>query len=776
LIEQSLRFGANPHSPRREDEPLLRGLGRFTDDLVRPGQLHAAFVRSPHAHARIVKLDASSARDAPGVLSVFTGEDLKAAGLGPIPTAMRFRNRDGGLMTLAPLPVLPHDRVRYAGEAMAVVVAETLAQAQDGAELVEVEYEELPAAPNIETALKAQQPIWEDAPGNVALDWEDGDGDAVEAAFASAAHVISVRLQNTRLAPSALEPRAAIAEWDEETDRLTLTAGTQGVALVRRMFAEQVFKVPLERIRILTPDVGGGFGMKVQPYAEYAALLFAARQLGKPVKWTASRVESFLTDTHGRDGVLEAELALDREGNFLALRAETLVGIGAYVSTFAPVFTTNNTKNCLASVYRTPLIHIRVRAVLTNAVPVGPYRGAGRPEAIYMIERLIEKAAKATGIDSVTLRRRNMIPASAMPYAAPNGQLYDSGEFEAIMDKALALADWNGFANRREGARLRGRLRGIGMCCFLEVAGGILDESAELRFHEDGGIALRLGVQAIGQGHQTTFTQLVADLFGIDAGGIRLIEGDSDQSPKGWPTVASRSAMMAGGATYRACEEVIRKGRLLAGELLEAAAQDILFDAGEFAVAGTDRRISLAEVARRAREMDNLPEDLANGLDTTMEFVSSSMTFPNGCHVCEVEIDPETGIVSVVGYVAVDDVGFILNEPIVEGQMHGGIAQGLGQVLGERIVYDESGQLGTASFMDYRMPRADDLPPLTLAHHVVVATTNPLGVKGAGESGVAGSLPSAMNAVLDALSASGIDDFDMPASPDRVWAAINGRR
>jgi aerobic carbon-monoxide dehydrogenase large subunit len=392
-----------------------------------------------------------------------------------------------------------------------------------------------------------------------------------------------------------------------------------------------------------------------------------------------------------------------------------------------------------------------------------------------MIERLIEKASKATKIDSITLRRRNMIPSTAMPYAAPNGQVYDSGEFETIMDKALALADWTGFEERRKIARQQGRLRGIGICCFLEVAGGILDESADVRFGPDGTVALRLGVQAIGQGHQTTFTHLVADLLGVHADNVQLIEGDSDQSPKGWPTVASRSAMMAGGATYKACEEVIRKGHLLAGELLETATQDIIFANGDFMVSGTDRRISLAEVARRAREMENLPEGFENGLDTTMEFASAGMTFPNGCHICEVEIDPDTGQVSVVGYVAVDDVGVILNEPIVEGQIHGGIAQGIGQVLGERVVYDENGQLSSASFMDYRMPRADDLPDLKIGHHVVPSTTNPLGVKGAGESGVAGSLPSAMNAVLHALAQVGIDDFDLPASPERVWLALNHR-
>lgn len=775
MLDQPLRFGTDPDARRDEDPDLLMGRGRFTDDLAREGQLYAAFVRSSVAHAQIASIEIVTALEVPGVVTVLTGRDLAEAGLGAIPMAMRFKNRDGSPMALAPMAILPHDRVRYVGEAIAIVVAETAPAAQEAAERVEVSFEELPVYPNVAAALDAASPIWEEAPGNVALDWDDGDRAAVDEAFAGAAHVVSVELANTRLAPSALEPRAAIAEWDPATERLTLTAGTQGVALLRKMFAEHVFKVPLDRVRVRTHDVGGGFGMKVQPYAEYAALLFAARRTGHPVRWVADRVESFLTDTHGRDGILGAELALDENGNFLALRADNRVGIGGYVSTFAPVFSTNNTKNCLASVYKTPLIYIRVRMVLTNTVPVGPYRGAGRPEAIYVLERLIEKAAKVTGIDAIELRRRNFVPVSAMPYTAPNGQVYDSGEFETIMDKALTLADWKGFEARRKTSRTAGRLRGIGMCCFLEVAGGILDESADIRFESDGTVALRLGVQAIGQGHQTTFKQLVADMLGIPREDVRLIEGDSDESPKGWPTVASRSAMMAGGATYRACEEAIRKGRLVASEMLEAAPQDIRFEEGAFTIAGTDRRVSLIEVAKRARTMPHLGEDFANGLDATMEFVSSGMTFPNGCHVCEVEIDRETGLVKVVNYVAVDDVGTILNTAIVEGQIHGGIAQGLGQVLGERVVYDDAGQLKTASFMDYRMPRSDDIPMLTIAHHVVPATTNPLGVKGAGESGVAGALPSAMNAVLDALGQAGIDDFDLPASPDRIWHALSDR-
>ncbi len=768
--DAALRFGRDPKALRSEDEPLLTGRGRFTDDIVRTDALHAVFVRSPVAHARVRGIDVEAARAMAGVAAVFTGEDL--AGLGPIPMAMRFANRDGSPMTLAPLPVLPAERVRYVGEAVAMVVATSPVAAQDAADLVDLDLEELPAAATVEAALAAPVPIWDDAPGNVALDWSDGDEAAVDAAFADAAHVVAVRLVDTRVAPTAMEPRAAIAEWDAATGRFTLTAGTQGVVLVRRMLAEHVFRVPQSAIRVLTHDVGGGFGMKVQPYAEYAAILYAARALGRPVRWRASRTESFLTDTHGRDGVLEAELALAADGRFLALRARNAVGIGAYVSTFAPVFSTNNTKNCLASVYRTPLIHTQVRMVLTNAVPLGPYRGAGRPEAIYAIERLIDEAAHRTGIDRVELRRRNMIPPSAMPYAAPNGQVYDSGAFEAAMDRALLLADWQGFPRRRADAAARGRLRGIGLCSFLEVAGGILDESADLRFDADGGVALRLGVQAIGQGHLTTFTRLVADRLGIDPAAVRLVEGDSDEAPQGWPTVASRSAMMAGSAAVVACDAAIEKGRRIAAHLLEAGAHDIAFDAGSFRVVGTDRHVPLLELARIARTRTDLPADLQDGLDATEQFVSSGMSFPNGCHVAEVEIDPETGHLQVVGYVAVDDVGVMLNEPIVEGQLHGGIAQGLGQVLGEHVVYDANGQMLTASFMDYPMPRAHDLPSFETAHHGVRCTTNPLGAKGAGESGVAGALPAAMNAVFDALHSAGVERFDLPATPYRIWQAL----
>ena len=769
--EHRRRFGGA--QGRREDDVLITGKGRFTDDVSVEGQAYATFVRSPVGHADLHGIDTAAARAMPGVLGVFSGADAVADGLGGIPPAAAFPGRDGRPMVAPPMPVLAAGRVRHVGEAIAIIVANTPQQALDAAERVELDLAPLPAASDVAHALGPDDPsIWPEAPGNVALDWADGDEAAIAAAFAEAAHVVRLRLRDTRVAPSALEPRAAIGLWDAAAGRYTLIAGTQGVAMVRRLLADHVFKLPRAQIRVLTHDVGGGFGMKVQTYPEYAALLYAARRLGRPVKWTASRLESFLCDTHGRDGLLEGELALDAEGRFLGLRASTAVGMGAYLSTFAAIFATMNTRNCLSSVYRVPAIRTGVRMVFTNAAPLGPYRGAGRPEAIYLIERLIDEAARQSGIDRVELRRRNFIPADAMPYRAANGQIYDSGKFEAAMDKALALADWQGFAARRRAGEAAGRLRGIGMCCFLEVAGGILEESADLRFEDDGSVALRIGAQAMGQGHLSTFPELIAGRLGVPAERVRLVEGDSDEVPEGIPSVASRSIMMGGSAAALACDEAIAKGRRLAEHLLEAAADDIEFDHGRFRVRGTDRATGILEVAARARAGDL---ELAGGLDSVATFSSPQMSFPNGCHVCEVEIDPETGVVRVVGYAAVDDVGNILHETIVEGQIHGGVAQGLGQVLGEQVLYDDEGQLLTASFMDYPMPRAADLPALALDHHGVPCTTNPLGVKGAGESGVAGSLPAAMNAIVHALSSRGITAFDMPATPPRIWAALNER-
>ena len=766
------RFGSERDGLRSEDAPLVTGRGKFTDDLDMTGKVHAAFVRTTVAHAIVRKMDVAAAIKMPGVVAVITGSDLAADNIGGIPPVASFNGRDGSPMFHATMPVLAVERVRYVGEAIAIVIAETVYQAQDAADRIDVQYEQLAAAPNVERAMAKDAPvIWPEAPGNIALDWEYGDAAAADAAFARAAHIERVRLIDTRVAPSTMEPRAAIASFDAQSQRYTLIAPTQGVAVVRKVLAENVFKVPLSQVRILTHDVGGGFGMKVQIYSEYAALLCAARRVGRPVKWCASRLESFLADTHGRDGLLEGELALDDAGKFLGLRARTFVGIGAYTSTYAAIIATNNTKNCLSSAYVIPAIHVGVKMVLTNAVPLGPYRGAGRPEAIYLIERLIDKAAQAMNIDPAELRLRNFIPPSAMPYTTPNGPIYDSGEFEQVLKKAQMLADWSGFPARRKISERNGKLRGIGIGCFLEVAGGILDETVDLRFEPDRKVALRTGVQAMGQGHLSTFVPLVAQKLGIDRQSIRLVEGDSDEVPAGTPSVASRSIMMAGSATAIACDQAIEKGRRGAAQLFETDVDDIDFDEGVFRVVGTDRMISILDLAAHMRATA-MPEELSGGLDSVAKFVSPQMSFPNGCHICEVEIDPETGLVAVVAYTAVDDVGNLLHKTIVEGQIHGGVAQGMGQVLGEQVIYGDDGQLLTASFMDYFMPRAWHMPQMSVHHHIVPCTTNPIGVKGAGESGVAGSLPSTINAVLDALSCHGVSHLDLPMTPQRVWLAL----
>jgi len=770
MSPEPLRFGAEHGTLRSEDAPLLTGQGQFTDDLARAGQARAVFLRSPHAHARIVRIDTTAARRLPGVLAILTSADLAAAGIGAIPPLATMNGRDGQPMFGPAMPPLAVDRVRYVGEPVACIVAESEGEAHDAAERIEIDFEALPVSVDVRDAPAT---LWPERPDNVALDWIDGDEQAVDAAMAGAAHVVQVRLLDTRLAPATMEPRGGLAEWDAASGRYTLTASTQGVMLVRNILATHALKIPPTQLRVRTHDVGGGFGMKTHPYPEYVSILLAAKLTGRPVKWRNTRLDSFLSDTAGRDGLLDARLALDANGKFLALKVRNLVGMGAYVTTFGAIFATNNTKNCLSSVYVIPAIHTNVKMLFTNVAPLGPYRGAGRPEAILVIERLIDLAAAKMGVDPVELRRRNLIAAAAMPYRTPVGPIYDSGDFGPIVSRAVELADWPGFAARKAAAQARGRLRGIGMCCFLEVAGGILDETADLRFEADGKVALRTGVQAMGQGHLSTFPPIVAAKLGVKVSDVRLIEGDSDEVPVGTPSVASRSVMMAGSAAAIACDTSIDKGKRLAAHFLEAAVADVEFDQGTYRVSGTDRAIGILEVARRARTAADLPDELQGGMDAVEKFVSPQMTFPNGCHVSEVEIDPDTGVVSIERYAAVDDVGHVIHHTIVEGQIHGGVAQGLGQVLGEYVRYDASGQLLTASFMDYVMPRADDLPDMVVDHHTVPCTTNPLGVKGAGESGVAGALPAAVNAVLDALAARGVTHLDLPMSPERVWRALN---
>ena len=770
----SLRFGAGRAGDHDEAAALVQGRGAYTSDIDVASQLHGCFVRSTHAHAHIRAVDGARALALPGVHAVITGAQMRDAGMGVIAPLAIFNGTDGKPMFQAPIPPLALDKVRYVGEALALVIAETPALAQDGAALVEVGLEELQVAGSIDQALAAGAPaVWDERPGNIALDWADGDDKASEAAFANAFHVESVDLDDPPMAACPMEPRAALAAWDTKSDTYTLVASTQGVMVVRKLIAEGVLKVPLDRLRVVTPDVGGGFGVKVQAYPEYAALLYAAKTVGRPVKWTATRLECFLADTQGRHSKLGAQMAFDADGRILGVRADVIVGMGAYTSTYVGIVATNNTKNCLSSVYRIPSIRMRSQVVLTNTAPLGPYRGAGRPEAIYLLERLMDRASAKFGLDRSEMRRRNLIAASAMPYAAPNGQVYDSGEFEAVMDKALLLADWAGFEARRAQSARAGKLRGIGMCCFLEVAGGILEEPADLRFSDDGLVSLHTGAQALGQGHLATFARLVAQRLGIDAARVRLVAGDSSAVPGLVATVASRSIMMGGSASALACDEAIRRGKLIAAHLLEADETDIGFANGEFRISGTDRAIPILEMTARLKKAGALPKGVPTELGNVAKFTSPTMSFPNGCHVCEVEIDPETGRVDVVRYSAVDDVGVILDETIVEGQITGGVAQGLGQVFGERLCYDALGQLQSASFMDYPMPRAGIIPAPSVGHQIVPCRNNPLGVKGAGESGVTGALPSAINAIHHALSQRGVAAMDMPFTPSRVWAALN---
>jgi carbon-monoxide dehydrogenase large subunit len=773
MHHDGLRFSSAKQGDHNELDDFVQGKGQYTSDIDIEGQLHASFVRSPYPSAVIKKIDKQLASSISGVALILTGEDLAKAGVGQIMPLAIFNGTDGKPMKQAGMPVLAFPQVRYVGEAIALVIAKDAAAAQLAAEQIDISWEVL--APVIEPlqALETSSPsVYSDCPNNIALDWEDGNKSLSQTAFSKAHHIESVELADPPMTACSLEPKAAIANWDSSSQRFTLIASTQGVMLVRKVLSEQVFKIPPENIRVITPHVGGGFGVKVQTYAEYAAILFASRELNKPVKWTASRLECFLTDTHSRNSTLHARMAFDSQGHILGLEADVIVGIGAYTTTYVGIIATNNLKNCLSSVYRIPSIHMRSRLVFTNVMPHGPYRGAGRPEAIYMIERLLDKASESLKMDRVELRRRNLIPATDMPYIAPNGQIYDSGEFEAVMDKAIALSEWEGFEARRIIANQQGKLRGIGMCCFLEVAGGILEEPADLRFSEDGVVSIHLGAQDIGQGHLSTYPALIARRLGIDIGKIQLVAGDSDQTPGIVATVASRSTMMAGSASALACDEAIRRGKLIASHLLEAAEFDIDFKDGEFRVKGTDKHIALLDLPARLLHWKDRPADLPDSLNNIAKFVSPTMSFPNGCHVCEVEIDPETGTVSIVRHTAVDDVGVMLNPKVVEGQVLGGIAQGLGQVLGERLHYDDQGQLINASFMDYPLPRADMLPPITLSHHEVPCLNNPLGVKGAGESGVAGSMPSAINAILHALSYRGVKSMDMPFTSNRVWEAL----
>jgi carbon-monoxide dehydrogenase large subunit len=721
------------------------------------------------------RIDASAARAAPGVLAVYTGEHMAAAGYGELQCRLPLKNHDGSALFAPPRPVLARGRVRYVGEPVALVVAKSAAAARDAAERIELAIEPLPAVTDVEAALATDAPRLFEEHANLCLDWRFGDHAAVERAFAAAAHVTRLRLVNNRVVVAALEPRAALAAYDAASGRFELHVGCQGVFGLRRALAEDLLKIEPGRLRVLCDDVGGSFGMKSAPYPEYVGLLHAARALGRPVKWCDLRSESFLSDHQGRATVMEGELALDDEGNFLAVRVRATGDMGAYLTPFGPAMPSVNMQKNLPSLYRTPVIAIETRCGFTNTVPVGPYRGAGRPEANYCMERLIDAAARETGRDPAALRRRNLIPPSAIPYDAASGLRYDSGDFPAVLEAGLRRADWAGFAERRRASAARGRLRGRGLACYLEVTAPANPEMGGIRFEADGRVTIVTGTLDYGQGHAAAFAQVLVDRLGLPFELIDLVQGDSDQLQAGGGTGGSRSIMASGKALVEASAQVIENGRALAGHVLEAALADIGFAAGRFRIAGTDREIGLLELAGKVGAAA-LPTDLPQSLDVALVAEGPPSAFPNGCHVAEVEVDPETGAVELQSYVAVDDFGTLVNPMLAEGQVHGGVAQGIGQALLEQAVYDAGGQLLTGSLMDYALPRADGVPPIEVGFHPVPATTNPLGVKGCGEAGVTGALPAVMNAVLDALAERGVTRLDMPATPARVWAALRTAR
>ena len=767
---------------RKEDFRFLTGRGRYTDDLNRPGQTYACFVRSPHAHATVKSVNTDAAAAAPGVIAVFTGADMAADSVGSLPCGWTVTDRHGEPHKAPPHFPLVRDKVRYVGDHVAVVIAGTASQAKDAAELVEVDYGEEPV--NVDPAKAADSgtpQLHEEAPGNLCYDWELGDEAAVDEAIAGAHHVAKLDFINNRLIPNAIEPRAAIGEYDAGSDSYTLYSTSQNPHLLRLILCAFVLGLPESKVRVVAPDVGGGFGSKIYCYAEETVCTWAAKKVGRPIKWTAERSESFLADAHGRDHVTHAELALDADGKFLALKVDTTANLGGYLSNFATSIPTYLYATLLAGQYTTPVIYCNVKAVFTNTAPVDAYRGAGRPEATYVIERLVEVAARETGIDPAELRKRNFVPPDAFPYQTPVALQYDSGQYELALNEALKLIDYEAFPARRRESESRGKLRGIGFSAYIEACGiapsavvgslgaGVgLWESGQIRFNPTGSLTIYTGSHSHGQGHETTFSQLVSDRLGIPIEQVEVVHGDTSSVPFGMGTYGSRSLAVGGSALSRACDKIIEKGKKIAAHLMEASVDDVEFDAGNFRVAGTDKVKSMGEVAFAAYVPHNYPEDLEPGLDETAFYDPLNFTFPAGTHICEVEIDPQTGVVDVVDWAAVDDFGNVVNPLIVEGQVHGGIAQGVGQALLENSVYDAGGQLLTGSYMDYCMPRADDLPSFKVGMTETPCPHNPLGVKGCGEAGAIASPAALINAVTNALN---IKHLDMPASPETVWRA-----
>jgi carbon-monoxide dehydrogenase large subunit len=766
------QFGIGQPIKRFEDQRLLRGEGRFHNDVNLPGQTYAVIVRSTHAHARIRSIDTAPALTSPGVVAVFTGADVARDNLGTMQMTLKRKRPDGAPMFAPPHRGLTADRVRYVGDPVAMVIAETLAQAEDAAERLRIDYEPLPSVTSTAEAIGGPA-VWDECADNVSNLFESGDKAATDAAFAKAHRVVRRRYVITRVHAQYMEPRGALGVWDPGEERYTLYADVQYPHRVRTALANNIFKVPEHSIRVIAGDVGGGFGTKGWQYPEHRLVLWAAKKIRRPVKWACERREAIPADEHARDNVTEAELALDAEGRFLGLRAKTLANVGAYVSSDRNLLATFSNVVTLVGVYAFPAAHVEVLSVLTNTNSTAPYRGAGRPEATYVLERLIDDAGRELGLDPVELRRKNLIPASAMPYKTPLGVSYDCGDFPKNMEDALKVADVAGFAARREASRARGLLRGIGIVNAIERAAGPQPEFAEVRFSPSGTATILMGSKNQGQNHETTFKQILHERLGIDPKDVRYIDGDTDRVAFGMGTMGSRSTVIGGTALWMAADKVIAKGKKIAAKMLEAAEADIAFSDGRFAVAGTDRGLTLREVARAAFLPPQLPPGVEPGLYETGTFSPKQDTWPNGCHVCELEIDPDTGVVTLDRYVVIDDVGTVINPVTLKGQIHGGVAQGVGQALLEQIVYEpESGQLLTSSFMEYAMPRADTLCDMHIESNPVPTKLNPLGAKGAGEAGTVGALPVVINAVMSALAPLGVRDFDMPASSERVWRAI----
>ncbi len=769
-----MKFALGQSAPRVEDLRLLRGGGRYTDDINLPGQALSFMLRSPVAHANIRSIDTTAALAAPGVIAVYTGADVAELGGTPCfaPNLVPLMRPDGSPLYEPLRAMLVEDKVAFVGDYVAFVVAETREQAKDAAELIDIDYEELPPVVEIADALMPDGPVvWGDCPDNICFTMEQGDRIVTDDAFAAAHHVSSVKISYARVAINPMEPRAAIGDYDPFEDRYTLHSGNQFPHDIRSWLAGGVLKVPESKLRIVSPDMGGSFGLRSTCFPELALTVWAAKQLGRPVKWVNERSEGILEE-HARDFTGTVELALDRKGAFLGLRMRKQASLGAYLSNFGPLPAFGNLGG-VAGVYRTPAIHVDVIGVFTNSAPTNPYRGAGRPEATFAVERVIDQAAREMGIDKVELRRRNIIAPDAFPYQTPLNYNYDSGEFERNMGRALEMADAASFGARRDWAQKNGKLRGLGLANAIEQAAGMFDEGGEIRVDQQGYVTVLMGTHSHGQGHETVFKQLVSEKFGIDFERIRYVQGDTDIVAYGHGTGGSRVSGLGGAALNRAAEKIIEKGRRIAAHNLEAAEADIIFNEGRFAIIGTDRGLDFSEVAALAFKYTMLPPDMESGLTGFDTFKSPAPTFPNACHVSEVEIDPETGVIRVLRYVAVDDVGTVMNPMLLKGQLHGGIVQGIGQITGEHIVMDALGQVMTGSFMDYQMPRADEFPALEIETHAVPSPRNPLGIKGAGEAGTVGAVACLASAVLDALAQAGVDDVVFPATPEVVWRALN---